>query len=66
MPLSRVARGTIGLVALAALTVTAFGMSAMRGILAPVLLTLILTICANPVRIYLQERGVSQGSRPDR
>jgi AI-2 transport protein TqsA len=59
--LSHAARGTIALVALAALTVTALGMSAIRGILAPVLLTLILTICANPVRVYLQRRGVSQG-----
>lgn len=54
-------RGTIVLVSVAALTVTAVGMSAIRGILAPVLLTLILTICANPVRTYLQRKGVPQG-----
>jgi AI-2 transport protein TqsA len=59
--MSHAARGTIALVALAALTVTAVGMSAIRGILAPVFLTLVLTICANPVRVYLQQRGVSQG-----
>jgi predicted PurR-regulated permease PerM len=56
----RLPRGTIVLVALASLTVTSIGISAMRGVLAPVLLTLILTICANPVRNYLQRKGVPQ------
>ncbi|MBB5640744.1 AI-2E family transporter [Cryobacterium roopkundense] len=40
---------------------TAIGMSAIRWILAPVLLTLILTICAHPVRRELERRGVSHG-----
>lgn len=48
------------LVGLAALTVTSVGMNGIRGILAPVLLTLIVTICANPVRTYLRKRGVPQ------
>jgi Predicted permease len=54
-------RATTILVALAAATVAAFGIGAIRGILAPTLLTLILTICANPVRIRLLKRGVSGG-----
>jgi predicted PurR-regulated permease PerM len=54
-------RGTNILVALAAATVTAIGISAIKGILAPVLLTLILTICANPVRTGLLKRGVPGG-----
>lgn len=54
-------RGTTFLVGLAALTVVTVGMSAMRGILAPVLLTLILTVCAHPVRTLLQRKGVPQG-----
>lgn len=49
------------LVGLAAATVVTIGLGAIRGILAPVLLTLILTICANPVRVYAQKHGVPQG-----
>jgi AI-2 transport protein TqsA len=58
---SRAPRATIALVALAALTITAIGMSGIKGILAPVLLTLVLVICANPVRTYLESKGVPQG-----
>jgi AI-2 transport protein TqsA len=54
-------RGTNILVALGAATLTAIGISGIRGILAPVLLTLILTICANPVRTGLLKRGVPGG-----
>jgi predicted PurR-regulated permease PerM len=54
-------RGTIILVALAAATITAIGMSGIRGILAPTILTLVLTICANPVRTGLLKRGVPGG-----
>jgi predicted PurR-regulated permease PerM len=54
-------RATTILVALAAATVAAFGLSGIRGILAPTLLTLILIICANPVRIWLLKRGVAGG-----
>src|SRR5947208_16235949 len=35
------------------------GMAGIRGILAPVLLTLVLTICAYPIRVVLQRRGVT-------
>jgi AI-2 transport protein TqsA len=54
-------RATTILVALAAATVTAIGMSGIRGILAPTLLTLVLVICANPVRTGLLKRGVPGG-----
>ncbi|KQX06930.1 hypothetical protein ASC59_03680 [Leifsonia sp. Root1293] len=46
---------------LAAATITAIGISGIRGILAPTLLTLILTICAAPVRAKLIDRGVPRG-----
>jgi AI-2 transport protein TqsA len=49
------------LVALAALTLICFGMNGIRGILAPVLLTLVLTICAYPVGAYLRRKGLPQG-----
>jgi AI-2 transport protein TqsA len=54
-------RGTTILVALAAATVTAIGISSLRGILAPTLLTLVLVICANPVRTGLLRKGVPGG-----
>ncbi|MFF1633829.1 AI-2E family transporter [Leifsonia sp. NPDC058248] len=54
-------RATTILVGLAAATVTAIGMSGIRGILAPTLLTLVLVICANPVRTGLLKRGVPGG-----
>lgn len=54
-------RATTILVALAAATVTAIGLSGIRGILAPTLLTLVLVICANPVRTGLLKRGVPGG-----
>jgi AI-2 transport protein TqsA len=50
--------GTGILVGLAALTVVAFGISAIRSIFAPVLLTLVLALCAHPVRTALRRRGV--------
>lgn len=52
--------GTIVLLSLASLTVVAIGMNGIRGILAPVLLTLVLAICASPVRGALRARGVPQ------
>ncbi|MEC5148931.1 AI-2E family transporter [Cryobacterium sp. GrIS_2_6] len=61
LPLPRYPRGTLLLVGLAAATITAIGMSSIRGILAPVLLTLVLSICAHPVRVRLEKRGVPHG-----
>jgi AI-2 transport protein TqsA len=49
------------LVGLAAATVTAIGISGIRAILAPTLLTLVLVICANPVRAVLLKKGVPGG-----
>ena len=60
-PTKRFPRGTIILLSLAAATITAAGMSGIRGILGPVLLTLVLTICAHPVRTRLERRGVPHG-----
>ncbi|GGF33107.1 AI-2E family transporter [Subtercola lobariae] len=57
----RYPRGTIILLGLAAAVVTAIGLSSIRSILAPTLLTLILTICAHPVRRVLEKRGVPHG-----
>jgi predicted PurR-regulated permease PerM len=49
------------MISLAGAVVVGVGMSAIRDVLAPVLLTLVLTICANPVRVALERRGVSHG-----
>ena len=57
----RFPRGTNILVGLAAAAVISIGLNGIRGIAAPVLLTLVLTICANPLRSYAQKRGVPQG-----
>ncbi|MET1018979.1 MAG: AI-2E family transporter [Microbacteriaceae bacterium] len=54
-------RATSVLVALAAAVVVAAGMSGIRGILAPTLLSLVLVICASPLRGRLQRVGVPQG-----
>ncbi len=54
-------RGTAIVVTLAAAVIVGIGASAIRDILAPVLLTLVLTICANPVRTWLERRGVGHG-----
>lgn len=57
----RYPRATIILLCLAGATVVAAGISGLRGILAPTLLTLVLTICAAPVRAWLSARGVPRG-----
>jgi AI-2 transport protein TqsA len=57
----RYPRATIILVGLAGATVAGIGISSLRGILAPTLLTLVLTICAAPVRDWLPARGVPRG-----
>jgi AI-2 transport protein TqsA len=60
-PSDRYPRATIILLALAGATVVAIGISGLRGILAPTLLTLVLTICAAPVRARLKALGVPGG-----
>jgi AI-2 transport protein TqsA len=57
----RYPRGTVILVGVAAAVVVGFGISALRGILAPVLFTLVLVICASPVRGRLEKLGVPSG-----
>ncbi|WP_025159389.1 AI-2E family transporter [Leifsonia aquatica] len=54
-------RGVRILVALAAAVVVAFGMAAIGSILAPTLLALVLTICAQPVRVWLTRHGTPDG-----
>src|SRR4051794_5426149 len=56
-----VPRATIILVEVAAFVVLAFGMAAIPGVLAPVVLSLILTICVHPVRSWLIKKGISRG-----
>jgi AI-2 transport protein TqsA len=57
----RYPRGTIILVGIAAATVAIAGISGIRGILAPVLLTLVLIICAYPIRTALLKIGTPGG-----
>lgn len=54
-------RATIILLGLAGATVTVFGLSAMRGVFAPVAFALVLTICAHPIRAVLERRSVPRG-----
>jgi predicted PurR-regulated permease PerM len=54
-------RATIIALELAGLVVVAFGMAAIGGILAPVVLSLILTICVHPVRSWLTRKGLPRG-----
>jgi predicted PurR-regulated permease PerM len=54
-------RGLRLLLGLAAGVVVAFGMAAIGGILGPTLLALVLTICAQPVRVWLERHGTSEG-----
>jgi AI-2 transport protein TqsA len=61
VPMKRYPRAAIILVGLAGATVAGIGISSLRGILAPTLLTLVLTICAAPVRDWLPARGVPRG-----
>ncbi|MFP3464663.1 AI-2E family transporter [Leifsonia sp. SIMBA_070] len=56
-----ISRGLSILLILAASVVVAFGMGAIAGILAPTLLALVLTICAQPVRVWLERHGTPSG-----
>ncbi|MCY1159656.1 MAG: family transporter [Citricoccus sp.] len=57
----RYPRGTIILLGAAAAVVVGAGIHSIRDILAPVLLTLVLVICASPVRGRLERFGVPPG-----
>src|SRR4051812_48121542 len=54
-------RAAIILLELAGFVVLAFGIGAIPGVIAPVVLSLILTICVHPVRSWLIKKGVSRG-----
>jgi predicted PurR-regulated permease PerM len=54
-------RGLRILLGLAAGVVISFGMAAIGNILAPTLLALVLTICAQPVRVWLERHGTPEG-----
>jgi predicted PurR-regulated permease PerM len=54
-------RGTTILLGLAGATVVAFGLASIRSIVAPVVLSLVLTICAHPLRTGMEKRGVPRG-----
>lgn len=54
-------RGLRILLSLAAIVVAGFGMAAIGDILAPTLLALVLTICAQPVRVWLTRHGTPEG-----
>lgn len=54
-------RGVRILLGLAAGVVVSFGMAAIGSILAPALLALVLTICAQPVRVWLTRHGTPDG-----
>src|SRR3954451_5249937 len=53
-------RGTVVLLTLGSAAVVAIGMGAIRGVLTPVLLALILIICVQPVRTALRRRRVPE------
>jgi predicted PurR-regulated permease PerM len=54
-------RSVIILLTLAGATVAAFGVSAARGIVTPVFLAFVLTLCVHPIRRWMQARGISRG-----
>lgn len=54
-------RGTSILIGLGGATVAVFGLAAIAGIASPILLALVLTICAHPIRRGLERRGVPRG-----
>ncbi|MGO4299489.1 AI-2E family transporter [Leifsonia sp. RAF41] len=56
-----IGRGLRILLGLAAAVVFSFGIAAIGGIFAPTFLALVLTICAQPVRVWLERHGTPQG-----
>ncbi|GAA1794873.1 AI-2E family transporter [Agromyces lapidis] len=54
-------RGAFILLALAASTVTAFGIAAISSIFSSTILALVLVICVHPIRRTLESRGVPRG-----
>ena len=54
-------RTTTILLALGGATIAAFGISAIRGVVTPVFLALVLTLCVHPLRVWMQARGIPRG-----
>ncbi|MCB5292317.1 AI-2E family transporter [Arthrobacter sp. SO3] len=54
-------RSAIVLLTLACAAVVAFGLAAMRGIVTPVFLAFVLTLCVHPLRRWMQGNGVPRG-----
>src|SRR5689334_14801947 len=54
-------RNAMILMGLGGATITAFGLAAAQGVVAPIFLALVLTICVHPLRIALERRGVPRG-----
>ncbi|MEL4319293.1 AI-2E family transporter [Leifsonia sp. YIM 134122] len=54
-------RNAMILMGLGGATITAFGLAATQGVVAPIFLALVLTICVHPLRIALERRGVPRG-----
>src|SRR5690349_15873531 len=54
-------RNAMILIGLGGATITGFGLAATQGVVAPIFLALVLTICVHPLRIALERRGVPRG-----
>lgn len=54
-------RNAFILVSLGGAVLVGFGLAGLAGIVAPVFLALILTICVHPLRLWLEKHGVSRG-----
>ncbi|WP_082600632.1 AI-2E family transporter [Agromyces sp. Root81] len=54
-------RNAFILMGLGGAALAAFGIAGIAGIVAPVFFALVLTICAHPLRMWLEERGVPRG-----
>lgn len=60
-PEGSIPRATVILLGLAGAVVVIFGIYALRGVVAPVFLALVLTICVHPLRGWLVRLGVKRG-----
>src|SRR5215207_7976451 len=54
-------RAAVILLGLAGAAIVVFGVAALRGVVAPVFLALVLTICVHPLRVWLVGIGVKRG-----
>jgi AI-2 transport protein TqsA len=49
------------LLELGSATIAAFGIAAIRGIVTPVFLAFVLTVCVHPLRLWMQRHGIPRG-----